>query len=188
MLRERCGVHQEYGKAKVFAYSEGIPSPTAEKEGCWRREGQLSREGDLAVYESNGVDIGKLIVSVKVEASFSPKWFFLPLDNDPRREKPKIVAVANQDTVYNGFHLRNPIGLTRQKCPIGLDWQLARYIPQASHDDFEGCWRQSERGIEIKNIDYDKNPLKLSKQTEFFSKNLFFEAGSLHTRPLKFAW
>ena len=188
MLREKCGVHQKYGKAKVFAYSEGKPSATTEKQGCWHREGELSRMGDLVVYESDGVAIGKLIVSVKVGESFNPMHFFLPLDNDPRREKPKIVAVANHVTIEEKWIYDNPIGLTLQQCPIEPDWQLARHIPAGSRDDFERCWRRTERGIEIKEIDYSQNPLKLSKESKFFDQNLFFQADSLHTKPTKFTW
>lgn len=108
MLREKCGVHQKYGKAKVFAYPEGTTSAATEKQGCWRREGELSRMGDLAVYESDGVTIGKLIVSVKVGESFDPMHFFLPIDNDPRREKPKIIAVAKQLTIENKWITTTP--------------------------------------------------------------------------------
>lgn len=188
LLKAPCGAQSEYFKATAFAYEGKEPSPTASRKGCYRFQPSEHSSNLIHVVDSDGVVLGGRIVDVSTDEAFGPENYFLPLDNDPRRQWPQIEALGVAVLQFNNEPSYETIGLTRQSCPVDKSWYLARHIPQASADDYEGCWREVDDQVEVRSIDYMTKPLKLTETGLFVSKDAFFDATTIHATPLKYAW
>jgi len=186
MLKEPCGAETGYFKAKVFAYDSGSPAPTAQRAGCYRK--MEPGRHTIKIYQSNGVSIGNVLVEVPIDETFGPEYYFLPLDNDPRNQWPKIeaLAMAPAKSQYGTYY--DTIGLTRQPCPIANNWLLARHIPEGNADSYETCWREVGGSIEVRGFDYSTKPLKLFDTGTIVSKAAFFDAATIHSTPQKYSW
>ena len=189
LLTEPCGVQKKYLKAKVFGYENGKIVPSVEHSGCYNdNDRELGPNGKIKVVESDGTSIGKLIVEVPVSEAFTPKNYFLPLDNDPRNTLPKIEAlgvILNTTQFGTDF---DTIGLTRQVCPFDKTLLLARHIPVANADGYERCWMEKGQTIVIRDVDYPDNIPTLSKNETSIDKNYFFAASTVSNTPLKYKW
>lgn len=182
ILKEPCGAQAGYLRARVFAYEGNSKIPTAQRAGCYN-------ESNRQVYESDGVSIGNPLVDVPTEESFSPATYFLPLDNDPRNQPPKIEALGVGSEKSQEETNFITIGITRQPCPIDGKWLLARHIPTSRADNHEKCWRDTNSSfIEVRNFDYSAKPLRLEKEKLLVPKDVFFEATTIHTTPKKYSW
>lgn len=188
LLKAPCGAQSEYFKAGVFAYDGKATSPSAQRKGCYRFQPSEDNSGMIHVVDSDGVSLGARIVDVSVEEAFAPENYFLPLDNDPRRQWPQIEALGVAVTKFGSKPSYQTIGLTRQPCPVNKSWFLSRHIPQANADDYEGCWYEANEQVEVRAIDYSTKPLKLTETGIFVRKEAFFDATTIQTIPLKYNW
>lgn len=190
LLSEPCGVQQDYFRAKLFSYEPTKATPAAEHDGCYSEKGRTpGPEGMITVYESDGTTIGKSILEVSVSEAFTPKYFFLPLDNDPRNTRPRIEAVGVSSSKYDTGTDYFPIGLTRQPCPFDKAWLLARHIPEGNADSYERCWQERGNSVVLRDATYSENePPKLSPDGELVDKAGFFSAATLATTPVKYDW
>jgi hypothetical protein len=189
LLTEPCGNQEKFHKAKLFAYEGGKSTPVAEHHGCYNDEDrEMGPQGKIKILESDGATLGKLLLEVPVSEAFTPKDFFLPLDNDPRNTPPRIEAVGVAITMFEGKATYDMLGLTRQACPVASGWFLARHIPVASADPYEKCWMERASTVVVRDIDQSQNPATLDKTEEVIEKDRFFAAGGIATSPVKYKW
>jgi hypothetical protein len=189
LLTEPCGVQEKFHKAKVFNYESGKSTPVAEHSGCYNDEDrEMGPQGKIKILDSDGVRLGNPLLEVPVSEAFTPKDFFLPLDNDPRNTPPKIEAIGVGTTTFENKVDYDTIGLTRQPCPVEPGWFLARHIPAASADPYERCWMEKGNTVVVRDIDQSTNPATLDKSEEVIDKDRFFAAGTISKTPAKYQW
>ncbi len=91
LLSEPCGIRHGYSRARLFSYAPMKNGPTAEHDGCYRREySTAAANGTIIVYESDGTRLGEALIEVPAAEAFAPRYFFLPFG----QPQPQIVAIG----------------------------------------------------------------------------------------------
>ena len=189
LLTEPCGAQDKFHEARLFSYESGKSTAISQHSGCYNDEDrEMGPQGKIKILEGDGAKLGNLLLEVPVSEAFTPKDFFLPLDNDPRNTPPRIEAIGVGTTTFENKVDYDPIGLTRQLCPVATGWFLARHIPVASADPYEKCWKEQGNSVVVRDIDQSANPATLDKSEELIDKDRFFAAGTISNTPAKYQW
>ncbi|HXR93076.1 MAG TPA: hypothetical protein VN750_22640 [Steroidobacteraceae bacterium] len=188
LLSEPCGARQGYGRARLFRYGPIKSAPTAEQDGCYRKQDRRAgARARIIVYESDGTSLGKPFLEVPGAEPFAPRYFFRPLAEGTGNSGARIVAVGESSREAGADYAA--LGLTRQACPFAKGWLLAQQLAEGSSEGDRRCWEERGDSIAVRAIEYPKNaPPRLSAEEKLVNKSGFFAAATLATTPVKYDW